>query len=38
LVGIAAACELTVTQAAVWAVLTDTSGVGDGFTFKVTAK
>lgn len=38
LVGTAAACELTVTQAAVWAVLTDTSGIGDGFTFKVTAK
>ncbi|HEX2876208.1 MAG TPA: hypothetical protein VHP33_33380 [Polyangiaceae bacterium] len=38
LVGTAAACELTVTQAAVWAVLTDTSGIGDAFTFKVTAK
>jgi hypothetical protein len=38
LVGAAAACELTVTQAAVWVVLTDTSGIGDGFTFKVTAK
>jgi hypothetical protein len=38
LVGAAAACELTVTQAAVWVVLTDTSGIGDGYTFKVTAK
>lgn len=38
LVGTAAACELTVTQATAWAVLTDTSGIGDGFTFKVTAK
>jgi hypothetical protein len=36
--GTAAACALTVTQAAVWAVLTDTSGIGDAFTFKVTAK
>lgn len=38
LVGAAAACELTVAQASVWAVLTDTSSIGDGFTFKVTAK
>ena len=38
LVGTAAACELTVTQASLWVVLTDTSGIGDGFTFKVTAK
>ena len=36
--GTAANCALTVTRAAVWAVLTDTSSVGDGFTFKVTAK
>lgn len=37
LAGAAAACEVTVTQATVWVVLTDTSGIGDGFTFKVTA-
>jgi hypothetical protein len=38
LTGAAAACELTVTQGTVWAILTDTSSIGDAFTFKVTAK
>lgn len=33
-----ASCVVTVTQPAVWAVLTDTSGIGDGYTFKVTAE
>jgi hypothetical protein len=33
-----AACALAVTRPSVWALLTDTSGIGDGYTFKVTAE
>jgi hypothetical protein len=33
-----ASCVLTVTKDSVWVVLTDTSALGDGFTFKVTAQ
>jgi hypothetical protein len=33
-----AACTLAVQRASVWALLTETSGLGDGYTFKVTAK
>jgi hypothetical protein len=35
--GTAATCQLTVTASTIWVLLTDTSGIGDGFTFKVTA-
>ena len=34
----AAACTLAVSRASVWVLLTDTSGLGDGYTFKVTAE
>jgi hypothetical protein len=37
LMGTAATCQLTVTASTIWVLLTDTSGIGDGFTFKVTA-
>lgn len=34
----AAACTLAVTRASVWVLLSDTSGIGDNYTFKVTAQ
>jgi hypothetical protein len=33
-----ATCALAVSRASVWVLLTDTSGVGDAYTFKVTAQ
>lgn len=33
-----AACTLAVSRASVWVLLTDTSGLGDAYTFKVTAE
>jgi hypothetical protein len=38
LVGTAATCQLVASQSAVWVVITDTSGLGDSYTFQVTAK